>query len=179
MSYSEIVLLAFALSIDACVVSFSYGLCVEQRKRLTAFLLALTTGLFQAVMPIIGYLFTDVVRKFIEPYGKWVVFTIFMYLGVNFILESLKEQKFRKLCVGAGALFLIGIATSVDAFSAGISLSLTSSPMVFSVLTIGLITFIDSILGYSFGFFSKSFNAKWLEVIGGFILIGLAIKNVL
>ena len=178
MSYIDIILLAIALSIDACVVSFSYGLCIEKSKRLSAFFLALTTGIFQAVMPVIGYLFTDMVRIYIEPYSKWIVFVIFIYLGVNFILESFKTKKTPKLCLELGALLLIGIATSIDAFSAGIPLSLTSSPMLFSILTIGFVTFVDSIAGYCFGYFSKCLNAKWLEIAGGLILIGLAVKSV-
>lgn len=179
MSYVDIIMLAIALSIDACVVSFSYGMCIEQRKRLNAFFLALTTGLFQALMPVFGYAFTGIVRKFISPYGKWIVFIIFMYLGINFILESFKKQRQQKLCLGIGTLFLVGVATSIDAFSAGISLSLTNSPMIFSIVVIGAVTFIDSIIGYSFGYFSKCLNSKWLEIMGGIILIGLAIKNVI
>lgn len=178
MSYVDIILLAIALSIDACVVSFSYGLCIEKRKRLSAFFLALTTGIFQALMPVFGFLFTDIVRVYIAPYGKWIVFVIFMYLGINFILESFKTQRTPKLCLELGTLLLIGVATSIDAFSAGISLSLTSSPMLFSILTIGFVTFFDSIAGYCFGCFSKCLNAKWLEVAGGIILIGLAVKNI-
>ena len=177
MNCSEIILLAIALSIDACVVSFSYGLCIEKRKRINALLLALTTGFFQSLMPVIGYLFTDIIRTFIQPYSKWLVFLIFIYLGINFILDSLKPNKFKKLCLDLKTLLLIGIATSIDAFSAGISLSLTSSPMMFSIIAIGLITFIDSILGYSLGVYMKSLKAKYFEIIGGIILIGLALNS--
>ena len=177
MSYSDIILLAIALSIDACVVSFAYGLCIEDKNKRSAFALALTTGFFQAFMPVIGYYFTDIVRTLIQPYAKWIVFLIFIYLGVNFIKEALEKSERKNLCITPKSLLLIGIATSIDAFSAGISLSLTSSPMKFSIISIGLITFINSLLGYFAGHRLKSFKADYLQILGGVILIFLAVKN--
>ena len=141
MSYAEILLLAIALSIDACVVSFSYGLCITSKKRLTAIALAFTTGIFQAFMPVIGYFFTDKINNFIMPYSKWIVFIIFMYLGCTFIKEAKNKDSVKPLCVTIGSILLIGVATSIDAFSAGISLFLTKSPLLFSITTIGLVTF--------------------------------------
>lgn len=179
MSYTDIILLAIALSIDACVVSFAYGLCLENKHKRSAFSLALTTGLFQAIMPLIGYYFTDIVRVFIQPFAKWIVFGIFIYLGANFIKEALEGRERKDLCITPQSLLLIGIATSIDAFSAGISLSLTSSPMKFSIISIGLITFANSLLGYFAGHKLKNLKADYLQILGGIILIFLAVKNVL
>ena len=67
MNNIDILILAFALSIDACVVSFSYGLCAQCRKRITAFSLAFTTGFFQALMPVFGYFFTNAIKSFVIP----------------------------------------------------------------------------------------------------------------
>lgn len=177
MSYSEIILLAIALSIDACVVSFSYGLCLQKKKRLNSLLLAVTTGFFQGLMPIIGYFFAHSIKTYICPYSKLIVFLIFGYLGINFISDSFKNKNYKNICIGLGTLLLVGIATSIDAFSAGISLLLTSSPLKFSVITIGIITFINSLIGYWLGYGMKTLNSKWLEITGGLILIGLAISN--
>lgn len=177
MSYSEIILLAIALSIDACVVSFSYGLCSMSRCSKNSIALALTTGLFQALMPVIAFFFTDMVKDFVQPYAHWIVFIIFIYLGITFIKESFEKDANKTLCVNLKALLLIGVATSIDAFSAGISLSLTNSPIMFSAIVIGLITFIDSILGYILGCKIKIFKPQILEIIGGLTLIGLAISN--
>lgn len=179
MNSIEILILAFALSIDACVVSFSYGLCTATRKRLTALALALTTGFFQALMPVIGYFFTNAIKSFVEPYAKWIVFIIFMYLGITFIKEAFKDDDNKELCVDLKTLLLIGIATSIDAFSAGITLSLTNSPLIFSILAIGLITFANSIFGFAGGFCLKQFNSKALEIFGGVLLIALAINSLI
>ena len=177
MNHSEIILLAFALSIDVCVVSFSYGLCLENRHRRSAMALALMTGLFHAFMPVLGYYFTDLVKVFIAPYAEWIVFLILMYLGVSFIIDALRKNSPQKLCLNFKTLLLVSIATSIDVFSAGISLSLTESPMKFSVITMGLMTFCNSLLGYSIGYKSKVFKSKYLEILGGIILIFLAIKS--
>ena len=179
MSYFEIILLAFALSIDACVVSFSYGLCIEEKHRHNALSLAVTTGFFQAFMPLIGYFFANSIKAFILPYAKWIVFLIFMYLGITFIKEALKKDEPQKLCINPKILVMIGIATSIDAFSAGISLSLTSSPMKFSVISIGIVTFINSLIGYYTGNKLKIFKPYILEIIGGVILIILALRAII
>lgn len=177
MNYVDIVLLAFALSIDVLIVSFSYGLCIEKNRRYSALLLAATTGIFHATMPILGHLFTDLIRGYIQPYSKWIVFVIFMYLGITFIIESLRGEAHKHTCIDVKSLFLIGIATSIDVFSAGISLSLTLSPMKFAIITIGIITFINSLAGYVLGYKLKIFKSNYLEIFGGIILLGLAIKT--
>ena len=179
MSYVEIILLAVALSIDVLIVSFSYGLCIEKRRRISALILASTTGLFHAFMPVLGHFFTSIIRTYIQPYSDWVVFLIFVYLGSTFIIEAIKEETPKKLCLNLKSLILIGIATSIDVFSAGISLSLTSSPMKFAVITLGVITFINSLIGFSLGYKMKVFKSRWLEMLGGVILICLAIKSFL
>lgn len=177
MNYSEIVMLAFALSIDVCVVSFSYGLCLENKHKRSAMALALMTGLFHSLMPVLGYYFTSIVRSFIQPYAPWIVFFIFIYLGITFIIDAFKNDEPHKLCIDLKSLILVSIATSIDVFSAGISLSLTGSPMKFSVITMGGMTFLNSLIGYYAGYCSKVFKSKYLEILGGLILIFLAIKS--
>ena len=177
MNCTEIFLLAVALSIDAFIVSFSYGLCIEYRKRLSSAALAVTTGAFQALMPVLGFHLANAVKIYILPYSKFIVFIIFMYLGLTFIKEASKDNQPKRLCVSLKSLLLIGIATSIDAFSAGISLFLTNSPLMFSVLTIGFVTFAGSIIGYWCGYGLKVFKTKYLEILGGVILVSLAIKN--
>ena len=83
----EIILLAIALSIDACVVSFTYGLTFNQNRLKNALMLALFTGVFQGIMPVLGYKLTEVVKIYIAPYSQVVVFLIFMFLGIKFIKQ--------------------------------------------------------------------------------------------
>lgn len=177
MTYVEIVLLAFALSIDACVVSFTYGLAFNQQRIRNALLLAGFTGLFQGVMPIIGYSLTEFVKMYIEPYANIIVFVIFMFLGLKFIKEAF-EKKQTPLCIGITCLLLIGIATSIDAFSAGISLSLYGNRILKPALLITIVTFINSLLGFWFGGKMRNMPTKALEITAGVILILLALNSI-
>ena len=175
MSYFEIILLAFALSIDACVVSFSYGLCFRENRIKNMLALAFCTGLFQALMPSLGYCLTSFVKEFISPYSNLIIFIIFVFLGLKFIKEAF-EPKEKPSCIALSCLLLIGIATSIDAFSAGISLSLYCNKILKPSILIGLITFVNSCLGFHAGKVLKNIPSKSMEIFAGFILILLGIK---
>ena len=179
MSHLEIILLALALSIDATVVSFSYGISFSQNRARTALLLASFTGIFQGLMPCLGYFLTAFVKSYIAPYANIIVFTIFVFLGIKFIKEAFDSDKNKPNCIGVTCLLLIGIATSIDAFSAGISLSLYGNQILKPALLITFITFINSLLGFKLGGSLKNLPTKSLEVTAGLILISLGIKALL
>lgn len=176
MTSLEIFLLALALSVDACVVSFSYGLSFNENRFKNALLLASFTGFFQGLMPAIGYYLTTFIKSYISPYASFIVFTIFLFLGIKFIKEAFDTQKAKPCCIGITCLLLIGIATSIDAFSAGISLSLYGNQILKPALLITFITFINSILGFKLGGKLKNLPTKNLEICAGLILIILGIK---
>ena len=178
MSYIEIIFLAIALSIDACVVSFSYGLTFNHNRLKNALRLGLCTGIFQGIMPAIGYFLTGFVKTFIEPYAGIIVFTIFMYLGIKFIKEAFEKEKEKQLCIDLKCLLLVGIATCIDAFSAGITLSLYGNGILKPALLIAFVTFANSIAGFFAGGKLKNLPTKWLEVTAGILLIILGIKAV-
>lgn len=179
MSELEIILLALALSIDACVVSFTYGLTFNQSRLKNSLLLANFTAIFQGLMPVLGYYLTAFVKSYIAPYADLIVFLIFTYLGVKFIKESFEKKDGKKLCIGLKCLILIGIATSIDAFSAGISLSLYGNTIFRPALLITFITFINSILGFWLGGKLKNLPTKSMEIFAGIILILLGVKAII
>ena len=179
MSYIEIILLSLALSVDACVVSFSYGLAFKDNRLKNALLLALFTGVFQGVMPCFGYFLTGFVKSYIAPYANYIVFAIFLYLGIKFILESFEKTKDKNLCIGITCLLMIGVATSIDAFSAGITLSLFGNKILKPAILIALITFVNSYAGFWIGGKLKRIPSKSLEIFAGIILILLGIKAVI
>jgi len=178
MSYSEIFFLALALSVDAFVLSFSYGVCFDKNRLKNALSLASSTGLFQGLMPCIGYFLTQFVKTFISPYSKLIIFVIFVFLGIKFIKESFEKDRAPK-CIDLACLILAGIATSIDAFSAGISLSLYGNKILKPALLIGLITFINSNTGFFIGAKLRKLQPQKLEILAGIILILLGIKAVL
>lgn len=179
MTYLEIFLLAIALSVDAFVVSFSYGITFTQNRFKNALLLALFTGFFQGIMPCLGYFLTSFIKNFIAPYADLIVFTIFIFLGIKFIKDAFNTNKDKPICIGILCLLLIGIATSIDAFSAGITLSLYGNRILKPALLITFITFTNSLLGFKLGGWLKLLPTKWLEIGSGMILISLGLKAII
>lgn len=177
MTYFAIVMLAFALSVDACVVSFSYGLSFKTERRKNLVLLSVFTSVFQGLMPVISYFLTGFVKSFILPYSNLIIFLIFTYLGIKFIYEA-NHKKEKEYCIDLKCLFLIGIATSIDAFSAGISLSLMGNHILKPALLIAFVTFVNSALGFWLGGKTRHLPSKALEIIAGLLLIWLGIKAI-
>ena len=177
MSLFSLILLAIALSIDACVVSFAHGLVLEQNRFKNSLLLACFTGGFQALMPLIGYFVTQPLFKYVEPASKWIVFAIFMYLGIKFIQEAFEDDKEVPACLSFKCLLMVAVATSIDALAAGVSLSLTSTNIFKSVILIGVTTFLFSVCGYWSGCCLKRISTKYMEIFAGLILIFLSVKS--
>ena len=180
MSLFEIILLAIALGVDCLVVSFCQGLVTKTNRTKLSFKMALIMGGFQALMPVIGYYFTDSILVYIYSYADIIAFIIFALLGLKFIIEAIygsNECEVCKICFKN--LILIGIATSIDALAAGVNLRLTSANLLLSVCIIGAVSFLMSQGGFWLGNYFKQLPSKVLEILGGLILIFLGIKSLL
>ena len=176
MNIVELILLSIALGIDCCVVSFSQGLIFTANRVKNSLLLAFTMGIFQGLMPCIGYAGADVIHHYVENYTKWLVFAIFLILGLKFIFEAFGPKEEDKICcIGLKCLISMGIATSIDALAAGASLNFTKSGLLLPAILIGAVSFILSLSGFWFGNLFKEFPSKYLEITGGVILTMLAI----
>lgn len=136
-------------------------------------------GIFQGFMPLIGYVGTDSLYKLIVPYSKWIVFGIFFILGAKFIFEAFQPKKEEIQCIGFKCLMSLGIATSIDALVSGATLKLTHTNLIPAMALIGIASFIMSLVGFWTGNYIKNIPSKYLEIIGGLILIGLAIKSLI
>ena len=179
MDIIDIIILAIALGIDCLIVSFSQGLIFRTQRRINSLKLAITMGLFQGLMPIIGYVATDKICKILIPYSKWIVFTLFFILGIHFILESFSTNKEEQIqCIGLKCLIALGIATSIDALISGVPIKLTDANLVLSCLLIGLVSFLMSLGGFWSGNIIKHIPSKYLQITGGLLLIGLAFKTI-
>ena len=148
MNFIDLILLGLALGVDCFVVSFSQGLIFKSEKVKNSFKLALTMGLFQGVMPVIGYIGTNSLYKYIVPYSKWIVFGIFLLLGLKFIVESFQPKEKEVQCIGLKCLLGLGLATSIDALVSGASIRLTQTSLLISVMIIGIASFLMSIGGF-------------------------------
>lgn len=177
MNLFDILLLAVALGVDCFVVSFSQGLfyCTDRIK--TALKLAITMGLFQGLMPIIGYVGADYMKVLLRPYSKLIVFIVFMLLGMQFILEAMKKSEDKKIhCLSIGCLLSLGVATSIDALVSGVSLNYTLTTLPNACIIIGLVSFLMSLAGFYITNLFKKIKINYLQFAGGLILIFLAAK---
>ncbi len=148
MNLIDIILLAVALGIDCLVVSFSQGIIFKCNRTKNSINLALIMGLFQGLMPVIGYIGTESLYKLIVPFSKWIVFGIFFILGAKFILESFQQKQEEIQCIGLKCLISLGIATSIDALVSGATIKLTHTSLLISTLIIGIASFIMSLTGF-------------------------------
>lgn len=179
MSLTDIIFLAVALGIDCLVVSFSQGLIFKKNRTKNSLSLALTMGLFQGLMPVIGYIGADVISFYVEKFSHWLVFAIFLMLGLKFIFEAFQEKEKTVCCIGFKCLMAMGFATSIDALVAGASLNFSGTKLLIPAIIIGLASFLMSLSGFWFGNSFKKFPSRILEISGGVILIVLALKAVI
>jgi len=176
--------IAVALSIDAAIVSFSQGLIFQKGKWFAAIVLAFFVGFFQFFMPFIGWFGANFVHSYIESAAKWIGVSIFLLLGIKIIIEALKTSDSEECeCKQSDAklslhfLIAVSIATSIDALGAGVSFNLLNKAILFPAILIGIITFINSLIGFWCGCCFKKANSKIPQFCAGIILILLAIKN--
>ena len=177
MNYIEILLLGYALSIDAAIVSFGYGLAFSKDRLKNSLLLAFFTAVFQFIMPYFGWAVAKVVYGYIYTAANAIAATIFFILGLKFILDAIKNKKDDKpKCLTYVCLFAVAIATSIDALCAGANICLLNGNIFKSSLLIGVITFLNSFFSFYMSNFFRKINSKVLEILSGLILILLALK---
>lgn len=178
MSFFDIFVLALALSVDAAVVSFSYGLIITKNRFRTALLLAFFTGFGQFIMPIIGWLGTSTISQYISHFDHWISFLVFLLLGLNVIHTAVtqtgKEKLEKKLTLETA--FMIGVATSIDACAAGVTLYFINTPIILAATVIGFVSFVNSIAAFNSCCFLHKIPTKYIEIFSGVILIILGVK---
>jgi manganese efflux pump family protein len=171
----EIIILAVALSMDAFAVSI--GLGAKEKSRGLALKAGLFFGIFQALMPFIGYLGGKGILGWIEDYAHWVAFGLLALIGAKMIYEGLHEGIEDEISVVTNKVMLIlGIATSIDAMAAGFSLTLLDANPYIACLIIGITTFTFSWAGVFIGRNSGTWLESRAEIFGGVVLILMGIK---
>jgi putative Mn2+ efflux pump MntP len=174
----SILLIAVGLAMDAFAVSISSGVIIKKSKLKSALTIALFFGLFQAIMPIIGWLAGFGLRDVIAGFDHWIAFGLLCIIGCKMIYESfsLEPAENKTDPLNIYVLFVLSIATSIDALAIGLSLSLLNVSIILPVVIIGIVTFSLSFFGVYIGNKFGHFFEKKIEIIGGLILIGIGIK---
>lgn len=172
--------LAVAVSMDAFAVSICKGLALQKIKLKQYALVGLWFGGFQALMPVIGYFLGGKFMDKISSFDHWVAAGLLAIIGLNMIREALsKNEEKVDNSLDIKTMFMLAVATSIDALAVGISLSVFDINIWLSVLCIGVTTFLFSAAGLKIGsLFGTRYKSK-AEFLGGAILIILGIKTVL
>ena len=179
MRFAELLLIALGLSMDAFAVSVCKGLSVKELKPRHALLVGSYFGGFQALMPLLGWLLGYRFESMITSIDHWVAFVLLALIGANMIRESFSEEEEMNDDFGVKTMLLLAVATSIDALAVGITFAFLSVKILPAAGTIGLTTFLLSILGIYIG---HVFGARWksrAERVGGVILILIGLKILL
>lgn len=179
MPILSIFLIALGLAMDAFAVSITSGITIKNLKKRHALLVGATFGIFQAVMPVLGWLLGQWAYRFISAVDYWIAFGLLLFVGGHMIIQVMQpedEASEPKNPLYLPTLLTLAVATSIDAFAIGISLSMLRVAIFLPVLVIGFVTFALSFAGVYFGRLFGHFNEKRMEVAGGLVLIGLGTK---
>jgi putative Mn2+ efflux pump MntP len=182
MSFIELLLIAVGLSMDAFSVSICKGLTTKKFSWRVALVCGLWFGFFQVLMPIIGYFLGAQFQEMIEAYDHWIASGLLALIGANMIREALsnkEEVTSVNDSLGFKTMFLLAIATSIDALAVGISFACIQVQLWSSVLIIGVTTFLFSVLGVKIGNVFGSKYEKSAGITGGIILILIGLKILL
>lgn len=174
----EVIILAIALSMDAFAVSI--GLGAKKNTPNLALKAGVFFGVFQALMPLIGYLGGKGVLGWIENYTHWIAFGLLVLIGAKMIYEGVQESIEEVISVITNKVMLIlAIATSIDAMAAGFSLTLLDANPYIACLAIGMVTFAFSVTGVFVGMKSGTWLESKAEIFGGTVLILMGFKFLL
>ena len=180
MDFVQIILISIGLAMDAFAVSVCKGLTFKSMSFKNTFIIALYFGFFQGIMPVFGYFLGNIFGNIMSVVDHYVVFILLGLIGFNMIKDvfSKNEDNFDDK-VNFQVMFPLAVATSIDAFSIGITLAFLKVNLFVSVLIIGIITLCVTFIGVLIG---NRFGLKYgkvAQVVGGIILILMGLKVLL
>jgi len=180
MDFITLLLLAIGLCFDTFAVSVSSGLLKKGILFWQAVRIAIILAIFQAIMPVFGWLGGISIKEWIEPFDHWIALGILSLLGLKMLIESQKKGENKIINpLDLKVIITMAFATSIDALAVGISFAIIQVNMIVAVLTIGTVTFIASMLGIFFGKKTGSRLGQRMEIVGGLIVIAIGIKIVI
>ena len=180
MSVSELFVLSIGVGMDAFAVSICKGLAMSRMSWQKAGTIGLYFGIFQAVMPLVGYFLGIGFEVKIKSVDHWIAFGLLSILGIKMILESIKKkEKESDDCVDIKTMIILAIATSIDALAVGITFAFLNVNIIKAVIAIGIITFCLCVWGVKIGNVFGDKYEKKAGITGGAILIFMGVKILL
>lgn len=183
MNFIALIFTAFALSMDAFAVSITKGMTIKNLKKSTALKMALTFGVFQGAMPLLGWALGISFESYIKSIDHWIAFILLGFIGFNMIkgfFDDRKEGKESELEFSATAdehdlsnkeIIMLAVATSIDALAVGISFAFLNVSIIPAASIICIITFLVCVVGVFVGNKVDDIFNGYAELVGGVILI--------
>lgn len=182
MSLLTLFLVSLGVSADAFAVALGKGLQMRRLCVGDALAIAVTFGVFQALMPLLGWLLGTSLRDYITEIDHWIAFGLLAAIGGKMLWEAFQadeEGEASDLGLPLSELLLLGVATSIDALAVGISLAFLEVSIVGAVVAIGVITFAVSLAGVVIGHRAGVRFRRPAEIAGGLILILIGLRILL
>ena len=179
VSLTAVFFVGVGLAMDACAVSFAKGISLKKNVKKYAFLLALAFGLFQGLMPLLGWWVGTHFEALITSVDHWIAFFLLGFIGLNMIRESKEAGAECEACVDSISgkeVLLLAIATSIDALAVGISFAFLQVSILPAVCLIAATTFVISFAAVFLGNRIGGKLGKYAEIAGGVILILIGLK---
>lgn len=184
MEFITVLLIALGLAADAFSVCVASGVKIKKPTVRQYFRFSFHFGLFQFLMPIIGYYGGVAVEKFISSYDHWIAMVILSIIGGKMLLETFKDDEKKDECEFRDpskglSLVVLSVATSIDAAAIGFSLAALRVSVVTPAVIIGIVCAVCSGIGLTIGARIGSAVGVWAERFGGIVLIGIGFKILL
>lgn len=180
MGLLELIILSIGLAMDAFAVAVCKGLSMPKMNWKKGIIIGAYFGIFQALMPFIGYLLGVSFQEKIQTVDHWIAFVLLGIIGLNMLKEAIsKETETANDSIKFKDMLILAIATSIDALAVGITFAFLKVNVLLAISLIGIITFVISTIGVKIGNIFGNKYEKKAEFIGGLILILLGIKILL
>lgn len=180
MSATTILLLAVGLAMDATAVAAARGLAATRLRVRDVVFVATVFGGFQALMPAVGWVLGAQLGRLVAAWDHWIAFALLGAIGANMLREAMKSPARDDVDSRAPfepvAILALGVATSIDALAAGVSLPMLHAPFVPTIATIGAVTALLSAVGLYAGRHLGGALGRRLDAVGGLVLIGIGTK---
>ncbi|MCM8814286.1 MAG: manganese efflux pump MntP family protein [Candidatus Omnitrophica bacterium] len=178
MAFTEILLIAVGLSLDAFAISLASGVIIQRRKIRKAFVYGAMFGGFQMLMPLLGFSAGINFRDAIAAFDHWIAFALLFFIGAKMIYEAFRMEDIERVSADVSGVVLVGlaVATSVDALAVGISFAFLNVAIFMPVVLIGVVTFLLSFAGVLVGSKCGRLFENKIEIVGGLVLVGMGVK---
>ncbi len=180
MPFSEVLLIALSMAMDAFAVCLVAGSLRQASGPRPAFRLSFHFGLFQFIMPVLGWLAGRTLEPLIRNYDHWIAFGLLAFVGVRMIYAALRGDEAQPADPSRGVtLIVLSIAVSIDALAVGLSLGVLGISVWYPAIIIGVVTSLLSLVGLGLGQNFGTRLGKPVEIIGGLVLIGIGVRILL